>query len=1150
MELVHAHIARRPIPPGELNREIPATVSAIVMKLLSKTAEERYQTARGLNADWERCASELREQGTISAFEPGTEDFPDRFVIDQRLYGRDEETRLLLDAFDRVCEGTPECLFVSGTPGIGKSALLHEIYKPLTKRRGFFISGKFDEFQRNVPYSAFLTAFRDLVRQILAGTDEQLAEWKARLLAPLGKNARVIVDVLPELELVIGAQAPVQVLPSTEAQNRIHAVMCAFVRAAAGRDHPLVLFLDDLHWADPASLDLMRLLMSESRDMFILFLGAFRELEAGAGLDRTIVEMEHSGSPVRRIILLPLDSETTNRLVADSLHCDPSESSPLSALVHEKTDGNPFFVNEFLKSLYREKLFWFDPAGHGWKWDPDRILQKDITDNVVTMLTAKIRNLTHEGQRALTTASCIGSTFELSALAMALGLSEDAAARLLREAMSEGLILPVGDAYKLVRGQDADAAASPITPDYTGVSYRFTHDRVQQAAYSLMTEESKAAIHYAIGSNLLKTGGGPENNRRVLDIVNHMNLGASSITGKDELRDLAALNLVAGRRAKTSGAIEAALKLFMAGKSLLTPQDWESDYRLVYDLSIELGECEYLTGKFPESGTRFVECHEHARGALDRAKICCHQVALFVYAGEPDRGIEAGITGLGLLGVRVSSSPGKLAVLASLLRVQWLLRGRRILGLGHLPPMTDERQRLALRILMTMVHFAYRSSENLSAIVILKMVDATLSHGTADESPYAFATYGLILSTGFGRVDSGCAFGELALRVADHHANPYMLGRCMFVLGSVLHNWRHSIPDGMKILADAYRQSTSSGDLEYASYALIHLTLDDMVTGERLDEVHRKASDHLAFVRRFRFANPEFTFVLARQIVLSLKGGTSGEGSLDDGEWKEAEYLARLDRSSENVARMYHATFRMEVFYFFGQYAEAWRIARESAGLASALRGQILQFEYCFYESLTLCALLPEFRPDERRGARRSLRQNLRKMKRWARGAPANFQHKYVLVQAEAARLAGRAEEAMNRYDRAIIEAAEQHYVQNAALAAELAARFHLAAGRTSVARAYMLDARQGYADWGATAKVAALDRLYPMLISGGVRKPRTQTGKKGTPASETFSGSLDLTSVLKASQALSSEIDLDRLLEKMMLIVLENAGAERGVLI
>ena len=1150
MELVHSHIARRPIPPCELNREIPVSVSAIVMKLLSKTAEERYQTARGLKADWDRCASELRSNGIVSVFEPGKEDYSDRFTIDQRLYGREEETRLLLDAFNRVCDGTPESLFVCGLPGIGKSALLHEVYKPLTKRRGFFISGKFDELQRNVPYASFLTAFRDLVHEILAGSDEQLAEWKTRLLEFLGKNGQVMVDVLPELELIIGPQPPVQELPSTEAQNRIHNVLCTFVRTVARKEHPLVLFLDDLQWADPASLDLLRLLMGESRDMHLLFLGAYRFPEPVDALDRIIVEMERSGCSVHRVVLLPLDGETTNRLIADSLHCDPAESAPLSSLVYEKTDGNPFFVNEFLKSLYRDKLLWFDRAEHDWKWDRARILQKDITENVVSMMTAKIRYLSDDGQRALTTASCIGNTFELNPLAMALGLPEARTAKLLQGAISEGLILPVGDAYKFVRGYGSDDPTEMLPGDHTVVTYRFTHDRVQQAAYSLIPDDRKAALHYAIGSNLLKSAGEPENDGRVLEVVNQMNLGAASIAGREEKLVLAALNLLAGRRAKVSGAFEAALRFFMAGKSLLSTDDWESEYRLTYDLTTEMGECEYLTGKFSEAEKGFTECHDHARGALDRARICYHEVALFVYAGEPERGIAAGITGLGLVGVRIARAPGKIAVIASLLRVQWLLRGRKILEIGHQRSMTDERQRLALRILMAMVHFAYRSSENLSAVVILKMVDATLSHGTADESPYAFATYGLVLSTGFGAVDSGCAFGDLSVRVADRNANQYMLGRCLFVLGSVLHGWRHDLPEGMKILADAYRQSLSSGDLEYASYALIHLTLDSIVTGETLDDVYRKAGENLAFVKRFRFANPELTFVLARQMVLSLKGATSAEGSLDDGEWKEEDYLALLGRTNENVARMYHTVFRMQVHYLFGQFDGALRTARDSRPYSAALRGQILQAEYCFYESLTLCQVMAGFPPGERRKAGRTLRRNLRKLKRWAKGAPGNFLHKYLLVQAEAARCAGRTEEAMNRYDRSIASATEHHYIQNAAMANELAASFHLAAGRSSVARAYLLEARTGYAGWGATGKVASLDRQYPAIIAGGVRRPRTQIGKKGAPSGETTSGELDLTSVLKASQALSSEIDLDRLLEKMMLIVLENAGAERGVLI
>ncbi len=690
----------------------------------------------------------------------------------------------------------------------------------------------------------------------------------------------------------------------------------------------------------------------------------------------------------------------------------------------------------------------------------------------------------------------------------------------------------------------------PIPTDYTGVAFRFTHDRVQQAAYSLVPEERKAALHYSIGLSILRSITDPGNDRRILDVVNHMNLGSSSIAREEEKRTLAALNLTAGRRAKASGAFDAALRIFAAGKLLTGERGWEDDYRLAYDLTAELGECEYLTGKFTESEGRFSECHAHARSAFDRARICYHEVALHVYAGNPERGITAGINGLGLLGVRVKRAPGKIAVAASLIRVLWLLRGKTIPALGHIPRMTDRNQQLAIRILMAMVHFAYRSSENLSAVVILRMVDATLRHGTAEESPYGFATYGLVLSTGFGRVDSGCAFGDLAVTIADRNANQYMLGRCMFVLGSVLHSWRHDTAEAMKLLADAHRQSLASGDLEYASYSLIHLTLDQIVTGEHLDEVYRKAAEHLAFVKRFKFGNPELTFVLARQMVLSLKGGTSGEGSLDDGEWSESEYIARLKRSNENVAQMYYATVRMQVHYIFGQFNEAWRVAREARPFLAALRGQLLQAEFCFYESLTICAVVKDLKAGERRAARRTLRGNFRKLEKWSEGAPGNFLHKHLLAAAEAARCDGRDADAMGLYDRAIAAATEHHYIQNAALSAEAAARFHLGAGRTSVARAYVLDARQWYGDWGATGKVASLDREYPALISGGVRKPRTQTGRKGTPVTETFTGSLDLASVLKASQALSSEIDLDRLLGKMILIVLENAGAERCVLV
>ena len=1158
MELVHAHLARLPAPPGELNRDIPGAISAIVMKLLAKPAEDRYQTARGLKADIERCTSALRRGVIVPAFEPGEDDHSDRLTIDQRIYGRDEETRYLLEAFDRVCTGNAECLIVSGTPGIGKSTLLHEVYKPLTGRRGFFVSGKFEELQRNVPYAGFVSASRDLIRQILAAPDEELAAWKSRVLEHLGVNARVMIDLLPELEIIIGPQPPVKELPSAEAQNRIHNAICAFVRAVTRKDHPLVIFMDDLHWADAASLDLMRILLSDAGEMHLLFLGAYRERESTDALDRAIDSIEASGHAVRRIVLIPLDAHTTNQLIADSLRAQPADTAPLATLVYEKTDGNPFFVTEFLRSLHRERLLRYDRTEKAWKWDTEGIQRKEITDNVVSMLTSRIQRLTPEAAEALMTAACIGSTFELGDLASALEVPLVQTAGYLNEAMSEGLIFPVGDGYKYVR----DAAAGDdqglgdtgsnqgLAGDAADVAYKFTHDRVQQAAYSLVPAGRRAEIHYAIGSNLLERIRDREHDRRILDAVNQMNLGASSIRSDDARHALAALNLSAAGRAKKSGAFEAARNLFESGKNLLTAGDWERDDRLMFNLTVGLGECEYLTGQFAESEGRFAECRAHARGDLEKATITLHEVSLYVLSGKFDSGIDAGLAGLRALGLNISRSPGKPAVLGSLLTVQRLLRGRNVRTLEDLPPMADERQRMAIRILMALVHFAYRSSENLSAVVILKMLATTLTHGMAEESPYAFATYGLVLSTGLGRAESGCAFGELAVRVAERSGNPYMLGRCMFVLGSVLHHWKHDIREGVKTLAEGYTQSLNAGDLEYASYALIHLTLDGILTGDRMEEVELRAAESLAFVKRFKFGNPELTFVLAQRVAAALKGSTSAEGSLVDSHWHESEFLERLERTHENVAQMYYAVLTMEVSCLFGQHREAWRIAQESRPHLAALRGQAVLAEFYFYESLAICALTGKLVGAKRRNAARILKGNLRRLGKWSQAGASHLQSRYLLASAEAARVDGRGEEAMSLYDRAIGSATEGRFVQIRALAFELSARFHLGSGRNTVARGFLLDARDGYAEWGATGKVIALEREFPGIAGEGKRRTHARTGRLGSRTEEALPGALDLESVLKASQALSSEIRIEQLLEKLMQIVLENAGATRGVMI
>lgn len=779
MELVHCHIAKMPVPPRELNHDVPQTVSDIVMKLLSKTAEERYQSARGLKTDLDRCLAALVKDGHVGSFTPGSEDVSDHFIIPQRLYGREREIGYLLDSFERTCHGRSEMVLFAGYPGVGKTALVSEVHKPIARQRGFFFTGKFEQFKRNVPYASLAQAFLELLRHLLAGAPEEIEAWKIRLLKALGPNTQVLVPILPELGLLLPDQPPVQELPPTESQNRFN-----------------------------------------------------------------------------EIFLHPLDQSTTGQFIADALHTQLQRNIPLATLVHQKTGGNPYFMNEFLKSLHEEQLLVFDVAEGEWKWDLEEIQQKGITDNVVTLMTGKIQRLPQNSERTLRTAACLGSSFDLSTLSIVLGQTQARIASDLWDAIQEGLVLPIGDSYKFVRefGSVSESALYQPPTHYTDVSYKFSHDRVRQAAYTLIPENQRPAIHLHIGRCLFEKEPEHDRDEHLFDIVNHLNLGISSTVDKAQQLKLAEWNLVAGRKAKESAAFDAALKYFTSGR-LLLHHDWTAHYQLCYDLHRECGECEYLTGNFEASERLFDMTVARAATGLDKAYIYAAKALLYTAMSKFDRAIEAGLAGLRLVGVKISPNPGKLSVAMEILKTKWNLRGKPIESLARLPAMGEPGPMVAMDILVNLMTVAYSSSAELSAIAMTTMLNLTLKHGSAPAFSFAFADYGLLVGSGLGSYDKALEFGKLGIAVADHFRSKLFLGRCNFIMGAVLNHWRNHGSSNLAYLNEGQRFSTESGDLQFVASGHIHIVLVSLFIGAPLDELFTRATEYVKFGNRVKFTD-------------------------------------------------------------------------------------------------------------------------------------------------------------------------------------------------------------------------------------------------------------------------------------------------------
>ena len=636
MEWVHCHIARKPVPPAERLETIPAPVSAIVMKLLAKTVEDRYQTAAGLERDLRRCLGEWEVRGRIDTFPPGQHDVPDRLLIPEKLYGRAHEVETLLAAFDRVVKsGAPELVLVSGYSGIGKSSVVHELHKVLVPPRGLFASGKFDQYKRDIPYSTLVQAMQSLMRSLLGKSEGALTTWRETLRQALGPNGRLMTDLVPELSLVIGEQPTVPELSPQDAQRRFQLVFRRFIGVFARPEHPLALFLDDLQWLDAATLDLLENLLTQADVQHLLLVGAYRdnEVDAAHPLRRKLAAIKNAGGKVAEITLAPLSLQDLGHLMADALHSEPRRSAPLTQLVHEKTEGNPFFVIQFLHALEDEHWLVFDHGAGLWTWDPERIRAKGYTDNVVDLLVGKLTRLPADTQKALQGLASVGHVAAVTMLAMVLATPAEQVEAALRPAVHQGV----------VERHDG--------------SYQFIHDRVQEAAYSLIPDASRTATHLWIGRSLVARTPPEQLEEAIFEIVNQLNRGAALMTAHEEREQLAGLNLIAGSRAKRSAAYASALSYLVAGTTLLTDDCWERRHELTFTLQLDRAKSEFLTGAPTEAEQRLDELSMHTATTAERASVACLRMDVYITLAENSRAVDVGLDYLRHLGIDWSPHP-------------------------------------------------------------------------------------------------------------------------------------------------------------------------------------------------------------------------------------------------------------------------------------------------------------------------------------------------------------------------------------------------------------------------------------------------------------------------------------------------------------
>ena len=1121
MELVHCHIARPPVPPCELAGGPPPALSDIVVKLLAKTAEDRYQTAAGVAGDLRHCLTQLEDKGRIDAFALGTQDRPDRLLIPEKLYGRAREVDTLLATFDRVVQGgPPELVLVCGYAGIGKSSVVNELQKALVPPRGIFASGKFDQYKRDIPYSTLAQAFQGLVRGLLMLSDADLAPWREDLGEALEPNGRLATDLVPELALIIGEQPPVPELPPQDARRRFHLVMRRFIGVFARPEHPLAIFFDDLQWLDAATLDLIGDVLTSPDLRHLLLIGAYRDHEVPPShpLVRVLGNVREAGAAVHSLALAPLARDDVAELVADALHCGLDAAQPLAQLVHEKTGGNPFFVIQFLTMLADEQLLAFDHHSPQWTWDLARIHATKYTDNVVDLMIDRLRRLPEDTRAALQLLACLGDRADTEVLRM---VDDDATRGLderLRPAIHNGLVLPLDG------------------------SYRFSHDRIQEAAYALIDASRRAAAHLRIGRLLAARTGSEKRDETIFDIVNQLNRGSALIQSADEKVELARLNLAAGRRAKASTAYVSALHYLVAGAQML-PDGWQQQPTLMFPLELERAECEFLSGETAAADQRLMSLASRAQRLTDKALVACLRIDLYTTLNRSDLALDVCLGYLRHLDIDWSPHPTASEARHEYERTWALLGSREIEELIALPPMRDPDVLATMDVLVKALSPAMFTDPNLSALLLWRMVNLSVAHGNTDASTFAYTSIPVVSGPRFGNFEAGFRFGRLGHDLIHQRGMKRFEVRATSSFNMFVNRWTRHLRLITGVLRESFDAMSRSGDLTYASFSLHNLIGNLIAVGDPLSDVEREADQALEFLHRIQFGIVIDNIAAQRALVRTLRGETHRFGFFDDGDFDEQQFERRLSEPGFELPLCWYLVRKVQARFFAGEH-EAAIAAFLWAQPLLWTTGAFVEFvEAHLYAALSRAACCDAASPNERERHLEALRAHHEQLAERARHCQENYGNRELLVSAEIARIEGRTTDAEVLYEAAIRSARDSAFIHNEALCHEQAARFYLARGFDDIGLHYMRRARAGYLRWGADAKVRQLDDTFPALAAGAVQ-PLPPTGTIAAPVE-----GLDLGTVIKVSQALSSEIVLERMPDTLLRIAIEHAGAARGVL-
>ncbi len=1133
MELIHAHLAVLAKTPESYNLELPKVISPIILKLLEKSPENRYKSITGLKADLERCLTELDNKGVIPNFEIAQNDISDKLSIPQKLYGREKELGSLLNSFTKASQGNSQVVLVSGSPGIGKSVLIKEMSKPIVENKGFFIRGKFDQFNKNIPYSAIIEAFRELIKVILANDQHVVNEWKRRILNQLGDNGKLITDVLPSLELLIGEQKSVAALPASEALNRFNLVFQNFVKSFSGGPSALVLFLDDLQWADVASIQLLNFLLSDKEKKYLMVVGSYRdnEVQSGHPLYQAIENAQHQEN-VNHIHLNPLKNQDLKQLLADTFSCAIENTTELCDLIDSKTKRNPFFIYEFIKTLYKKELVYFDYNKRNWQWSIGKIEESNISDNVIQLVTELLFGLEEKTHKLCALASCIGGTFDLKTLALVNEKSIKETAEDLWQAVKEGVIIPITENYRSISNSSLIAEKT---------TYKFLHDRVQQAAYATIIDERKKEIHLKIGRIFLANRADNEH-IRIFDIVGHFNNGINLISDQKEKEQLIHLNIEAGLKAKKSSAFEPAFKYFNVAMQLLPKTPWQASYKLTLSIYNEAAELAYLSVKTKEFEDYTAEILAHSKTDLDALNAYLVRIAYYGSQGDHKKSIENGFEILEKLGVKIPRNPNKLNIVVELIKTKIRLRGKTAEDLFALPKMESEQYKAAMSVLSIVTGPSYIANSNLFVLIVFKMIELSYKYGNNRYSSFGYAVYGIVLA-GLMDLAGVKMFVELSKKLLHSYPKDEQFSKvnyCLLSLDFLFSPMKNS----QKLMFSNIQKGFDSGDFLYASYSvayhmflkvysnypLVRLNAELEPLCEKLDSLNQTVG--LGWTKSMM------------QFVDNLTNKHEVNTTLNGTHFDE-EVMMKFMVESKNVSgiTLMYVVNGMNSFVF-DNYKEAIKFFNKATPTIDSLVGTPMVNAHAFYLAMAHVAVYRKASFLEKQKTKSIVNKGIKSYKVWAKYCADNSHSRLHILIAAKAYLNQEYKKAKKHLKKASVYAEENNLIQENAMAKELLAKLAHELNEQIAFTEYIAESRFLYFKWGAIAKVRQLEEKYKLQR---IVDKETVKDKFDRNLSTTYSAdSLDLQTIIKASQALSSEVQLEELFKKMINIVMENAGATK----